>query len=222
MRPVIDADRAGGEPARHPGTAARPEPGKPDPRPAPLPGPAGRPLLQAAGQRVQPRVVSLLGVLCPPRRQLILVPVPPAPQRRQCLRHLGQLLFGNTVGTFGCALVQAPPDMRQALVERLARRPAVRGQHARLRRRRVQRKPLRPQHHLSRRAHAGARIVPGHPGIHHDAGSNTAHSRHLHQARARRGLPRRDRQLPIPPPAPRRLTMHTLARRPLPKHHSIH
>ncbi len=155
MGPVIDADRAGSEPARYPGTAARLEPGKPDPRPPPPPGPAGRPLLQAAGQRAQPRVVGLLRVLRPPRRQLILVQVPPAPQRRQCPRHLGQLLFGNTVGTFGCVLVQAPPDMRQSLVECLARRPAVRGQHARLRRRRVQRKPVCPQHHLDRRVHAG-------------------------------------------------------------------
>ena len=56
--------------------------------------------------------------------------------------------------TFGCALVKAPLDMRQALVERLARRPAVRGQRPRLRRRRVQRKPVRPQHRSGRRVHA--------------------------------------------------------------------
>ena len=63
MGPVIDADRAGGEPARHPGPAAGLEPGKPDLRAAALPGPRVRPLLQAAGQRVQPGVVGLLGVL---------------------------------------------------------------------------------------------------------------------------------------------------------------
>ena len=65
-------------------------------------------------------------------------------------------------------------------------------------------------------------IMRGNPRIHHHATSDTTRRGHLHQDRARCGLPRRDRQLPVPPPAPRRLIVHALARRPLPKLHGTH
>ena len=160
VRRVLHPDRAGREPARQPSLASRFKPGKPDPRPAPLPRPAIRPLLQPAGQRIQPRTVSLLRILRPPRRQLTLVQIPPAPQGRQRPRNLRQQITGNPVRTFRIPLVQAPAHLRQRLVKRLARRTTMRGQRPHLRRRRVQRKPKRLQHHSRRRIkmlHAKAR-----------------------------------------------------------------
>ena len=217
-----------------------------------------RPRCQAAGQPVQPGAIRLLGVLRPPRRQRWLAGVPPAAQRRQCPRHLGQLLVRHTVGTFRCSLVKAPLHVRQALVERLARRPAVRRQRPPLRRRRVQREPIRPQHRSGRRIHVGVlrrrhraqRPVPPtaaavqtgtHRNDHLDhvpyqviAGLVRRGDQHPPPARPpprsdapRRSWParsrcsttitvadgsdktlRRDLQLPVMPPAPRRLIVH--------------
>ena len=93
--------------------------GKPTRRPPRAPVPAGVPVAQRARQISQTARVCLLGVLRPPRRHLVLDPVPRPPQRTKvpAHRHMPRIEFPGV--HVGLHLSQAP-------IERFAPRPEMR------------------------------------------------------------------------------------------------
>lgn len=92
-----------------------------------LAGPGSRPTVECACERVEARVVGLLGVLGPPRRDGRLAVVPQAAERGQRAPDArGQLAVAQAVRTFGSPLPHHCCDEREHVVEGEACSAAVR------------------------------------------------------------------------------------------------
>jgi hypothetical protein len=146
MPPVTlgQAERAGGEPARHPVSLAL-EPREPDLGPPAGAGPRRIPVTQRGREVRHTRGVGLLGVFRPPRRYLAFDPIPQFPQAVGRPRQRRRELNGrDAVGRLRRPLLR---HQRQTPVERKPLPTTVRPQHRVLPRRRIEREPMRLDHH---------------------------------------------------------------------------
>jgi EspA/EspE family len=103
------------------------------------------PIAQRNSEIRQARQICLLGVLVPPRRDVVLDGIPRlAESIRRPVQRLREVSLGNPVRQFCGALIQVRPDRSQSPIECESLGTAMRAQHLRLSGRRIDRKPIGP------------------------------------------------------------------------------